>query len=116
MTTYPIKIAVSTTLANELAMCEEGRHEDYLSHKKEYPNDLDVEPCHAYHIANQAIKTSELICNNPEEATDLYYAVCSGTFQLYHLTTARRIANLLRNAVNEHDPKLVAMWTTPHGY
>ena len=114
---FPIKIKISSKLAQELAYCEEGRHEDYETHKEEYPDYPILDYPHAYHIADKAATDrGNLVIENNEQASDLYYAVCSGTFQLYHLATSTRIADILREVVRAHEPSLVNRWPAPSGH
>lgn len=110
---YPIILKMSTVALRELAESEEGSFSDSLTDSE---NGLtpDREPrAHAYMIASR-LKTRLAIFNDAE-AIDVYYAVCSGTFQLTHYRAAVRIADWLRPVVARVSPKTVIRWPAPSG-
>jgi hypothetical protein len=109
-----------------LANSEEGRHEDIRCELAEYeaasePKGDKPEPCLAYTCAMEALESSAsskyvtIRVDRADVAGDLYYAVCSGTFQLQFPKTARDIANVLREWVRVSDPELVKRWPAPTG-
>jgi hypothetical protein len=103
---FPIRIRVSKQALEEFVCSEEGSWSDH-----------DEAPDHQCAIL-QRHKTSIEI-RNAEEAAKVYYACCSGTFQLDYkgfLRTARRIANELREAAKQHDPDIVKHWPAPDGH
>lgn len=121
-----VKIRLSRAAVEHLAMSEEGRYEDYTRDLAEwnagerYEADKP-EPCLAYTCATEALTSHEsskyaTICiSSTDTAEDLYYAVCSGTFQIQFLTAARRIANVLRERVRVTNSPLVRAWPAPTG-
>jgi hypothetical protein len=111
---YPIRIKLTAAVLEELGQCELGSWEDLNGEDRDPDEDLDSRPLasHTYAVVERSPRTV-LIINNQAEAEDVYYAVCSGTFQLYHLHSARRIANILRPHAL---PETVKLWPAPTGY
>ncbi len=102
-----IRIKIDKAEARELANCEEGRWEDWS---------VDPDPMGkpwAYLVADQAAHVGVLVCETPAEVCDLYFAVCSGTFKMYHHATACRIADALREEARKHEPQTVELWDKP---
>lgn len=111
--TYPIRIKLSAAVLEKLGQCELGSWED-LNGDDPDPEGLESRPLesHTYAVVERSPKTV-LVINNPAEAEDVYYAVCSGTFQLYYLRAARKIADRLRPHAL---PETVKLWPGPSGY
>lgn len=99
-----IKIRVSPAALEELQHSEYGSWEDAGC----------PDTGHRYAVLQRHIAQIEV--RDDAEAADLYYAVCSGTFQLTHLPVARRLADALREAAERHDPEVVRRWDGPSGY
>lgn len=105
---FPIKIKISEKALAELVQSEWGSWED---HKH-----AGGHPCE---IAQRHRKV--LVVENRKEADRMYYAVCSGTFQLQrkvgegpsYFRTACRIADILRPHAR---PATVDVWPKPTGY
>lgn len=110
----PITIRLTRAQVEDLACSEEGRHEDSAAARARGEDGEDAETCHAYLVASRA-PGAVLVVNTPEEASDLYYAVCSGTFQIHNYPAAVRIADRLRDVVREHDPEILRLWRAPYG-
>jgi hypothetical protein len=113
---FPIVIKMYAPHIEELMHSERGSFEDMEGHlaKGELPLERPLES-HTYTIA-QRHKT-KLVINNPAEAEDVFFAVCSGTFQGYSHGTfkaACRIADVLRPIVKVHYPETVALWNKPY--
>jgi hypothetical protein len=120
----PIAIRLARKKCEALAIAEEGRHEDCLTALAEWntaskPKDEKPDTCHAYDVASKALDTRGAIValriDSANAAIDLYYAVCSGTFQIDNFKAATRIANALRDRVRRIDPGMVQRWQTPYG-
>lgn len=109
---YPIKIKVAAAILNELQACELPSWEDHNSPDVE-PEALASRPLasHTYAVVERSPRTV-LVINNQDEADDVFYAVCSGNFQLYHYRTACRIADALKPHAK---PETVARWRYPYG-
>jgi hypothetical protein len=124
-----ITIRLTRTTVVHLAMSEEGRHEDYganLAARNVTPPEKrnaedEPKPCLAYTCATEALASrassryATIRIDGADVAEDLYYAVCSGTFQIQFPDAARRIADALRDRVRATNPDLVARWSTPTG-
>ena len=106
---YPIRIKVSAPILEELQHCEYPSWEDLTSGLSD-PAERPLES-HTYAVVKRSPRTV-LVINTPEEADDVFYAVCSGTFQLYHYRTACRIADALKPHAK---PETVARWRYPYG-
>ena len=110
---YPIRIKLRAPVLEELGQCELGSWED-LTGPDPDPEGLIERTLesHTYAVVERSPKTV-LVINNADEAEDVYYAVCSGTFQLYFLRAAHKIADVLRpHALAE----TVKLWPAPTGY
>lgn len=124
-----ITIRLSRATVDHLVLSKEGRHEDYETNLAEWNatplerrNEADEpEPCLAYTYATAALASHEsskyatIRIDGAGAAEDLYYAVCSGTFQIQFPDAARRIADVLRDRVHTTNPDLVARWPAPTG-
>ena len=120
-----ITLRLSRRTVIALAISEEGRHEDYqraiAEHEAAQGDSPKPKPCLAYMHAVRALENSAsskqvtLRIDEAAAAEDLYYAVCSGTFQIGRLRAARNIANSLRERVRITDPALVQRWPAPIG-
>lgn len=110
---YPVVIRLGPVLPEELAMCEEGSYEDQQAlHPSERDRPLET---HTYTIAQRY--RSQLRIDNVLEAEDVYYAVCSGTFQIRskrYFRAACKIADALRELVRRNNPDLVDQWPAPY--
>jgi hypothetical protein len=60
-------------------------------------------------------RSASIRIDGTDAAEDLYYAVCSGTFQIQFPDAARRIADALRDRVRATNPDLVTRWPAPTG-
>lgn len=121
------RILLARSTIASLALSEEGRHEDHESDLADWnatpPEKRDQEdeprPALAYVCAMAALASSAssryatIVIDDASAAEDLYYAVCSGTFQVRFPRQARRIADALRDRVLATDPALVARWPAP---
>ncbi len=124
-----ITIRLSRKTVEHLANSEEGRYEDYMRELVEWNatplgernEDDKPEPCLAYVCATEALAShvssryATIRIEDAPTAEDLYYAVCSGTFQIHFSAAARRIANELRERVCSTRPDLVKAWPAPTG-
>lgn len=108
---FPLAIRLSARKIEELRECELGAYEDDEAkvEKGEEP-DRALES-HTYTVCKRATG-AVLSIADADEAEDVYYAVCSGTFQLHHLSAARQIADLLRPYAL---PETVKLWPRPEG-
>jgi len=105
---FPIRIKMSAVALEELAQCEWGSWED---HKEARGHPCEIAQRHK----------GVLVLDNAKEADRMYYAVCSGTFQLNRepgegrsfFRTACRIADVLRPFAR---PETVKQWPFPTGY
>lgn len=109
-----IAIRLSNAAATDLYCCESGSYDD---------NDGEARygDTHACDIIQRSPRgrNDTRITLTDSEAAELYYAICSGTFQLEdkgYLRTARRLADRLRDAARRHDADLVKHWPAPSGY
>jgi len=118
-----VVLRLSRRTISDLLLSEEGRHEDYqralVAYEADSPPRGDKpEPCLAYVCSMMALDRSSsrrvtLRIEGVDVAKDLYYAVCSGTFQFHCPRAARRIASALREWVQRADPELVKRWPAP---
>jgi hypothetical protein len=110
----PVIIALSNRMCRELSAAEEGAYDDAL----------DVEPSgrirdprtHAHLVAKRDAEMGRLRILSLAEAADLYYAICSGTFQNSSAEAARAallLAPKLRESARRVDPEMVRMWPGP---
>lgn len=99
--TYPVKIPLRWRLVEELGNSECGLWEDYGQ-----PDQEDPDNPFTYLICQR--HKSQLEIRNAKEASEVYWAVSSGTFQLRHVQAARNIADRLYH--------LVPKKTTDHYY
>lgn len=109
-----IAIRLSNAAATDLYMCESGSHDD-TNGEARYG---DTHVCDIIQRSPR-YKADTRITLTDSEAAEVYYALCSGTFQLEHmgyLPTAKRLANRLRDAAGRHDADLVKYWPAPSGY
>lgn len=115
---FPIKIRINPIALEEFRDSEYGSFED-----DEEGVTRSYSPLHAYEILGRA--PAAIIVNDADEAAEIYWRVCSGTFQLnnqddgenrQYFKTACRIAAALRPAVQEAHPSVVAVWPAPSGY
>ena len=112
---FPIKLRVNPDPLGELVQSECGRWED---HGTPDHGVFDPARCECddkphpfvYLIANRY--TTRLEIRDAAEAEEVYWAVCSGTFQLSHFKVARRIADALRPYVKA---ATVRRWPAPTG-
>ena len=115
---YPIRLKVSPAALSELAACEEGAYEDAVREFRR-GNIGDRDPRTHAHVVAQRYK-SQLRIDNDAEAVDMYYAVCSGTFQVTEeknfLHTARKIADWLRPIVERVSLETAKQFPQPDGY
>lgn len=116
MTTYSIKIKLPVGHLSELAECEHPAYEDAEHDEAEGKPAERPTATHTYVVAKRHKTILEI--RNAEEANDVYYAVCSGTFGLREKSmawhrSAVKIANLLRPYA---DPAIVKLWPTANGY
>ena len=99
MSAFPIKIRMNPQTLEILAQCEEPRRED--TPEEEAPI-LTWDVCQRHR--------SVLRIDNAEEADDVYFSVCSGTFELYRYRMACKIADILRPHAK---PETVKRWRRP---
>ena len=106
-----IKIRINPAALEEFQHSEHGSYEDHGS--------PDVG--HVWNILQR--HTGLIEVRSDAEAAEVFYAVCSGTFQLdapeegkVYFRTACRIADKLREAARRSDPEMVARWKAPSGY
>jgi len=124
---YPIKMKLPADHLAELSEAESGSYEDnaYLANsddlndRKEYAENGRFLPTHTHVIAKRHKTILEI--RGDEEAVDVYYSVCSGTFGLREKSmawhrSAVKIANWLRPIVAKADPEMVRAWPTADGY
>ncbi len=99
--TYPIKIRMTPAALGELSESECGRWED---------NGRPDEGCWAYLIAQRHRTVLEL--RTEEELREVYWAICSGTFQIHMNRGARAAATKLRPFVEElaDNASLLRLW------
>jgi hypothetical protein len=134
MTTFPIKIKMAQRLIDDLRECELGSYEDWQGELAEAkrtgtePVDPPHSGTHQYEILDRR-HDGVIEIRSADEACDVYYAACSGTFQIRRdkyetgdgkkdergYRAACRICDILRPIVQETDPELVAMWRAPAG-
>lgn len=109
----PIGIPMTRSLCFELAACAEGSYEDMqLIASLGGPCDRPLDS-HTHVTATRDADRSLLVAKTREEAEDLYYEVCSGTFKRRSLKAyqdACRIADALRPYAK---PETVRMWPKP---
>ncbi len=124
-----ITIRLARATVDHLAASEYGRHEDYevslaewnAAPQEERDEEDRPEPCLAYTYAAAALAShassryATIRIDGTDAAEDLYYAACSGTFQVQFPDAARRIADALRERVRVTDPDLVVRWPAPTG-
>lgn len=115
---YPIYLKVSPAALRELAACEEGAYSD-AAHEQAMGRAPARDPkTHAHVVADRY--STQLRIDNDAEAVDMYYAVCSGTFQVTDeknfLHSACKIADWLRPIVERASPDTVKLWPCPNGY
>ena len=112
---YPIKLRVNAAALVELSTSEEGSYNDAwaeLAKAGDSDQLIDMKLSrHAHHVAQRHKTVLEIV--DSDEAEAMFYAVCSGTFQLRHLLIARRIADALRPHVSEESRR---RWGSPSGY
>ena len=112
---YPIRIRMSAATLAELEHCEYGSYEDCKGDAehlaRSFGEDARIEDHPVSVIANS--KKTVLIIRNAAQADWMFYAVCSGTFQLHHLRVAQRIADAL---IQHATPETVARWRYPDGF
>lgn len=119
-----ITIRLSNAAATELYHSEYGSYEDQQ-------NDMDAgaisvlgrwSDAHACDIIMRGKRrqnSTTITLLDDSEAAEMYYAICSGTFQLDYkgyLRTAKRLADQLRDAARRHSAELVRSWPAPSGY
>lgn len=111
---YPIVIQLPQGFATELSECELGSYED-MQEYADKGEEVDRPLVTHTHIVAKRFK-SKLVINNVEEAEDVYYSVCSGTFQSLSkraFIAACKVADALRDNVRQCNPTLVAQWPKP---
>lgn len=102
-------IKSSRALVSELEGCEYGAYEDCLDRRKRG----EMEPGDELTIVEILSRhTSHIILETPAEADLLFYAVCSGTFQVQHYRAACRIADLTKPHAS---PETMKQWRYPYG-
>lgn len=110
---FPIGITLSKALCEELSECEMGAYEDAeRAVEKGEENDRPLE-AHTYVVAKRDKDKNRIVIQNADEAEDVYYAVCSGTFMQLNSAAFRaacRIANVLRPYAF---PETVKLWPKP---
>ena len=112
---YPIKLRVSAAALDELSTTEEGSYEDASNELAKAGDSEQLIAMklsrHAHKVAQRHRTVLEIV--DADEAEAVYYAVCSGTFQLTRLRLARRIADALRPHVK---PETARRWPAPSGH
>ena len=113
---FPIKIRCTKAFLVELSESERGAYEDDQQIIEDGGSPARPPESHTFLIAQRHKTVLEI--RSPEEAVDVYYAVSSGTVQIYEkgfLNQCRRVANALSDIVDQHDPDLRRRWY-PSGY
>lgn len=103
-----VTIQIPKKLLAELSAAEAGAYDDAASGRT---TGRPLES-HTHKIAQRF--ASRLVITSKAEAEDVYYAVCSGTFQSQSIAcwnVANRIADNLRPYVK---PETVARWPAPY--
>jgi hypothetical protein len=106
-----LDLTVKCSLANELAECERGSWEDFKNDPLTTPRQLADHPyevCHLYR--------SQIRMRNVEQLQGVWYACCTGTFQLRHLRAAQSLWQRLRPLVEEHARGDLKLWAYPDGF
>lgn len=118
-----ITIRLSNAAATELYCSEYGSYEDHENELAEGETKVpgrygDTHACDIIQRSPRGRNDTRITLTD-SEAAELYYAICSGTFQLEdkgYLRTARRLADRLRDAARRYDADLVRHWPAPSGY
>lgn len=115
-----ITIRLSHAAFDELHASEYGSYEDHLP-EDGGPAAARFGSTHLVDILERSPRgrNDTRITLTDSEAAEVYYALCSGTFQLEYkgfLPTARRLADRLRDAARRYDADLVRRWPAPSGY
>lgn len=113
---FPIVIRMYAPHIQELLNSERGSYDDMMQYaeKGELPLERPLES-HVYTVAQR--HKAMLVINNAAEAEDVYFAVCSGTFQGYSRGTfaaACKVADVLRPIVKKYNPETVKLWDKPY--
>ncbi|MGB5812953.1 MAG: hypothetical protein WBG86_20640 [Polyangiales bacterium] len=106
-----IKVRMTRSSFDELMYCEEGAHEDK-------PEEHVIADCTYCIVRHRPVKGYVTLVSQ-KEVDSIYYAVCSGTFQIddpaegkHWYRVARRVADELRPHAS---PELVKQWPAPSG-
>ena len=106
-----IKIRISPAALEEFQQSECGAWEDAGG----------PDTGHAYCILQR--HAAQIEVRDDAEAAQVYYAACSGSFQIddpaygqRYFRTACRIADKLRDAARRYDPDMVSTWAAPSGH
>lgn len=105
MNGFPVVIRMTPEQVAELVESEEGAYAD----DTEAGRPLEAHP----HTVAQRFRW-RLEIRNDAEAQEMYFAVCSGTFQRSHFGAACSIADALRAVVRERNPAMVQTWPAPY--
>ena len=119
-----IIIRMSNAAATDLYHAEYGSYEDQSYDMAEGEIEAlgrwsNAHACDIIMRGKRGQTSTSITLLDDSEAAEMYYAICSGTFQLEHmgyLSTARRLANQLRDAARRHSAELVRTWPAPSGY
>lgn len=120
---FPITLAWSKGCITEFAESEFASHEDTLHRREEGSTDAeDLRPT-VYEILSRLATRVRL--ENADEVAVVWWALCSGTFQLSaeakcgeysYLAAADRFADRLRPYVEIHAPAYAARYAGPTGF
>ena len=131
-TIFPVRIRIASDMLDDFRECELGSYEDYEglmqgdAEDQQEARDGLYGTTHVYEILGRALDRSRRLntieLRDENEAAEVYYAVCSGTFQLSPrgLRAARRLADQLRPVLQEPQweerfSTLLAQWPRPEG-
>lgn len=101
----PIRLSISKYALYEFLTCEEGSFED---HHKEPKLEEEI---HQYNVLSKFI--NKIVLDNEDELELIWYALCSGTFQIHEPQVTRRLADKLKELVKRYCPKIYEKWPYP---
>jgi len=132
-TAFPVIIRISSALLDDFRESELGSFEDYQQMSEDERAEERWADEHVYEILGRHLDTkrkmNRIEIRNAGEAAEVYYAACSGTFQIDRTDeggnasgyrAAVRICNVLRPVLQEPWPyefnELLNRWRAPTGF
>lgn len=116
MTTFPIKVRMSSAALQELEECEYGSFEDHIAPEGQRHHRADIEDTsedgsrcgeyadgtlHIVEIIQRSPFKTVVYLENQNEVDEFFGQACTGTFGLYHLGTCLRVYRELLPHVSE---------------